>query len=125
MKKVILILNAWLFCFCAVAQDRIFENTLADKPHIQAFSTSNNTQEVSLYPNPSPGRVVLSLSGFKGKRIQVRVSNVIGNVVFQETFNQTDDQVTKVLNLSTFNKGLYYVKVESEKFNQVKKVYII
>ncbi|PSR52035.1 hypothetical protein AHMF7605_00125 [Adhaeribacter arboris] len=125
MKKVILLISAWLICFYGVAQNRLFENGTLDKPFVSGFNTQNIVPEASLYPNPSTGKVFISLSGFKGKRMQLRVTNVIGNVVFQETYYETEDQTIKALNLSNVNKGLYYVKIEAEKYNEIRKVYLI
>ncbi|MDQ4140773.1 MAG: T9SS type A sorting domain-containing protein [Bacteroidota bacterium] len=125
MRKIILFMSALFLCLHSFAQSRIFENTLSSKHPVTTSINPGLVQEVGVYPNPSTGKIFLSLSGFKGKRVQVRVTNVIGNVVLQNSFNETDDLATKTIDLSTFNKGLYYVKIEADKYNELRKVYII
>lgn len=82
------------------------------------------TQEVKVYPNPTTGKLYISLQGFKQKPVQVQVINVIGNVVLQEKFYETEDQFTKTLELSKFNKGLYYVKLQADKYSEMRKVFL-
>ncbi|QMU28205.1 T9SS type A sorting domain-containing protein [Adhaeribacter radiodurans] len=125
MKKIILSVSVWLLAFNVFAQSQIYEYAAPIKLPGSNFYTHNVAPEIGVYPNPSTGKVFLSLAGFKGKRIQVRVTNVIGNLVLQESFNEMNDEATKVLNFSNFNKGLYYVKVDAEKYSEMRKVYII
>lgn len=75
---------------------------------------------VTVFPNPSNGIVYVSLTGFKGKRTELRVINVIGNLVHREFL--TDDETNKKLDLTKFASGLYYVKLESDDFSEIRKV---
>lgn len=75
---------------------------------------------VSVFPNPSNGIVFVSLTGFKGKRTELRVINVIGNVVHREFL--TNDETNKKIDLSKFASGLYYVKLQTEDFSEIRKV---
>ena len=92
-----------------------------------AISTKLNqqpVQEMKVYPNPTTGKLFLSLQGFKQTRIEIQVINVIGNVILSEKFYETEDQFTKVLELSRFNKGLYYVKIQADQYSEMRKVFL-
>ena len=77
-----------------------------------------------VYPNPSTGMVQLSINGLKGKRVEVQVLNVIGTIMYRETLTELNERFTKVLDLSRFANGLYYVKLESENSSQLCKLVI-
>ncbi len=125
MKKIILLFGAWFFCLTIGAQVKVPVAALeSDKPPVVAPTKQDSGKEVNVFPNPSTGKVFLSLSGFRGKRTEVRVINVIGNVILRENFYETEDQTTKVLDLSNFASGLYYVKLEAEEYSEIRKVII-
>ncbi len=79
-------------------------------------------KEVTVYPNPSNGIINVTLSGFKGKKTELRVMNVIGNVVHREVLTDLDERATKTIDLSKYTNGLYYVKLQSDDFSQIRKV---
>lgn len=125
MKKIILWLFVYLLCFQVVAQDKYPADPPAPtKQQSVVPGTREPDKDVVVYPNPSSGKVFLALTGFKGKRTEVRVMNVIGNVVFRESFYETEDQTTKVLDLSKFANGLYYVKLEADEYSEIRKIII-
>ncbi len=77
-----------------------------------------------VYPNPSTGIVHLTINGQEGRRVELQVLNVIGSVIYRETMSDLNDRVTKVLDLSRFANGLYYVKLEGGGTNQMCKLVI-
>lgn len=124
MKKIILLLGAWLCCLTIGAQVKEPVALRTEKPQVLTPTNKDSDKEVNVYPNPSTGKVYLTLSGFKGKRTEVRVINVIGNVIMRDNFYETEDQTTKVLDLSNFASGLYYVKLEADEYSEIRKVII-
>ena len=124
MKKVILLFGAWLICLTLGAQVKAPVALGPDKPQVVVPTNRDTGKEVNVFPNPSTGKVFLSLSGFKGKRTEVQVVNVIGNVILRDNFYETEDQTTKVLDLSNFASGLYYVKLEADEYSEIRKVII-
>jgi len=84
--------------------------------------TDSAEKSVTVFPNPSNGVVFVTLSGFKGKRTELRVINVIGNVVHREFLS--DDETNKKIDLSKFASGLYYVKLQTEDFSEIRKVIV-
>ncbi|MBG8554329.1 MULTISPECIES: T9SS type A sorting domain-containing protein [Hymenobacter] len=77
-----------------------------------------------VYPNPSTGIVQVSVLGFKGRKLELRVLNIIGTVVYRETVTELNDRFTRTLDLSKFASGLYYVKLDSDNTSTMRKLVI-
>ncbi|RNI25980.1 T9SS type A sorting domain-containing protein [Rufibacter latericius] len=79
-------------------------------------------QSMSVYPNPTNGVITISLEGFEGKKTDLRIMNVIGNIVYREVIQDPDTHYMKTLDLNKLSKGLYYVKLEAPSYSEVRKV---
>lgn len=92
----------------------------------QAMPPARPADERTLvvYPNPSTGIVHIAINGFEGKRVELRVLNVIGSVIYRETISELNDRFTKTLDLGKFTSGLYYVKLEGDNASQMRKLVI-
>ena len=78
---------------------------------------SNNIAK--LYPNPSNGVFIIEIKTLLSP-IKVSVYNSIGQMVLEKTITEQKD----ILDLSSFRKGLYQIKVEqASAFNVFKIVY--
>lgn len=77
-----------------------------------------------VYPNPSTGIVHISINGFEGRKVELRVLNVIGTLMYRETLSELNDRATRTLDLSKFANGLYYVKLEADNASEMRKLVI-
>ena len=75
-----------------------------------------------VYPNPSNGIIHISINGFEGRKMELRILNVIGTVIYRETITELNGP--KTLDLSKFASGLYYVKLEAENASAMRKLVI-
>lgn len=106
--------------------------TLATAPTAAAATLNNAGQQTKpgddktllLYPNPSTGIVHLTINNLQGKKVQLSVLNVIGSVMYRETLTEMNDRYTKMLDLSKFANGLYYVRLEANNTSQMCKLVI-
>ncbi|UYZ62652.1 T9SS type A sorting domain-containing protein [Hymenobacter weizhouensis] len=98
----------------------------AAPPRQQPTRPAASAEEKALlvYPNPSTGIVHIAVNGFEGRRLDLRVLNVIGSVMYRETITELNDRYTKSLDLSKFASGLYYVKLESDDYSEMRKLVI-
>ncbi len=128
MKKIILLLLCITLGPWGLAQ----VNSVAESPNqpVQsnistAKSANINKKEISVFPNPTNNGIVnITLNGFKGTRTEIRILNVIGNEVHREVINEMNDHFTKPINLSKFNNGVYYVKLQADDFSEFKKIIV-
>jgi hypothetical protein len=95
--------------------------TAATKP---AVRPTGEEKALLVYPNPSTGIVHVAINGFEGRRLELRVLNVIGSVLYRESLSELNDRYVKVLDLSKFTSGLYYIKLETNSGSEMRKLVI-
>ena len=84
----------------------IFKRTekTEDKKDIEGLISKNDI--IQVYPNPSEGIFTLSYTG-KSTLVQIVITDITGKVVYNEKKNNNLNQI----DLSTYPKGLYILKV--------------
>jgi hypothetical protein len=85
---------------------------------------SGEDKALLVYPNPSTGIVHVAINGFEGHKLELRVLNVIGTVLYRETLSELNDRYIKVLDLTKFTSGLYYIKLEADTGSEMRKLVI-
>jgi hypothetical protein len=124
-KKLLLIWIFILLCSVGFSQSAPAVDLTKSRQQGSPFArpADNEEKSVAVYPNPSNGRISLTLTGFKGKRTELRVMNVIGNVIHREILN--DNETTKKdLDLSKLTSGLYYIKLQTDDYSEIRKIII-
>jgi hypothetical protein len=82
---------------------------------LEDLSTHN---EISVYPNPSNGIFTVSSANNTGK-LDVAVVNMLGQTVKSEN---SKDPKSVVIDMSTFSKGVYYLKIQMNDGSKLVKV---
>ncbi|WP_107039644.1 T9SS type A sorting domain-containing protein [Brumimicrobium mesophilum] len=93
------------------------------KEKISALSTDENglpNAEVVVYPNPAKENVSLILNNMNSNSSTVQILNLNGQVLFNENYVGSSNFEVKNIPVSSFESGVYLVKVNSgeEYFNQ-------
>ncbi|HEY0667081.1 MAG TPA: T9SS type A sorting domain-containing protein [Sphingobacteriaceae bacterium] len=78
-----------------------------------------NSRKSLAYPNPFEDLVTLNLG--KRENTIVVIRSVYGKIVFSKTYSNVDEKVS--INLAHLDKGMYLVKVSSNSFETVYKIY--
>ena len=77
---------------------------------------------LSVYPNPTNNNFVAQFnSPLKGK-MEVIVLDELGRVVNYQTINKSNDIIQINVDLSTMNKGVYFLKIQSDQAQYIKRV---
>ncbi len=79
--------------------------------------------EIVVYPNPARNTVTIEFSTTTEKT-QLRIINVLGQMVFNEFILAGSGKTIKQINTSAFTKGVYSVIVDNNKNKVVKKLII-
>ena len=79
--------------------------------------------EIVVYPNPARNTVTIEFSTTTEKT-QLKISNVLGQTVFNEFILAGSGKTIKQINTSAFTKGVYSVIVDNNKNKVVKKLII-
>ncbi|QCR23794.1 T9SS type A sorting domain-containing protein [Pontibacter sp. SGAir0037] len=125
MKQFILLFFACLTVLLVQAQVRV--PVVGQVPQTEkesALAVEQEEQDISVYPNPSTGIFTVSLANTDAKTAELRIMNVIGNEIYREKLVRNDAQFSKTIDLNSFAKGLYYVKLEADNFSAIRRVVV-
>lgn len=74
-----------------------------------------------LFPNPASQNITLSYAGVQ-KLKQATITSINGSII--KAYDLSDFNSSKVLDVSELSTGLYFIAIEGERSNEVKKVLI-
>ena len=66
------------------------------------------------YPNPSRDIFNVTFTSEDIQNLEVRIINVIGEVVYTENLEQFVGQYTKQVDLATYTKGVYFLEITTD-----------
>jgi hypothetical protein len=96
----------------------VFVFTVADVESLESLKDAG----ISLYPNPTKGKIYLSVEKGENRLIAIEFTNIAGEVVMNDRFNYSGR--TRELDLTSFAKGMYFMKITSDDYSLVKKIII-
>lgn len=90
---------------------------------IKDFPKSNTVFNV--YPNPSGSVFNIQYENYKAVgNIQLTVSSIQGNSVYNESINDFNGKLNKQINLHNIAKGTYFVELNSDTVREMKKIIV-
>jgi len=75
---------------------------------VEGGSAINN---LDVYPNPSRDIFNVSFTSEDAQDLEVRIINVVGEVVYTESLGQFVGEYTKQVDLATYTKGVYFLEI--------------
>ena len=69
---------------------------------------------LDVYPNPSRDIFNVTFTSEDIQNLEVRIINVIGEVVYTEDLNQFVGQYTKQVDLASYTKGIYFLEITTD-----------
>lgn len=85
---------------------------------------SINTENVSIFPNPSTGIFNIAFDSQLDKNILIEIFSLQGISVYKENISSDRNQFTKQINLASITQGIYLIKVQSNESSIVQKIII-
>lgn len=77
----------------------------------QAFvSNTAGFPKLSVYPNPSNGRININVINFNVPSVRVEIDDVYGNAVWSSSIQLTEGNSLQQIDLSMIEAGMYFVK---------------
>lgn len=81
-----------------------------------SFISEKDNISIELYPNPTSGEInINSTSIIKG----IKITDYQGKVVFSK---EKINSITEIINISELEKSIYFIKINTEKGSQIKKI---
>ena len=73
-----------------------------------------NIDEITIYPNPSQDVFNVEFNSLVSQDLELRIINVIGEVVYTVSLNEFVGEYTKQVNLSTYKSGVYFLEINTD-----------
>jgi hypothetical protein len=84
---------------------------------------NNSSVNMSIYPNPTNGKVTLTISGIN-ENVKLSVITTNGQVIYADEFYAIYNGTIRQIDLSAFPKGIYFIKLANDNIVNVKKVVV-
>jgi hypothetical protein len=79
--------------------------------------------DFEVYPNPNDGLFTINIANANGTTYMLNVRNMVGQTVMSEAVN-VNGNLSKNMDLSSFEKGVYFVTLENGEDRLVRKVVV-
>lgn len=79
---------------------------------------------ISLYPNPTSGMLNINLNAVQQIDVRVEISNLLGQTVYEEVCNFEQGVSNRTVDLSSFNEGLYLLRMQAGDKSYTNKILI-
>ena len=76
--------------------------------------------EIKVYPNPAKDLINISFNGYNNSKI--KLTNLLGNIIYSESLESTNENNIKSLDLSGISKGIYFIEIISDKGKFTQKI---
>jgi len=86
-----------------------------------AIESITFAENIKLYPNPTSSTINLEIDMDKANDYRIEILSISGQMMYKENTTATG-KFTKILDLSSFAKGIYFIKVSTEQYYYQEKV---
>jgi carbamoylphosphate synthase small subunit len=81
---------------------------------------------IELYPNPTEGIININVKSSRSERLKLQIVNLNGNLIYSNTFDLNRfNSFPMKFDLSTYSKGLYFLKIIQSNTIKTKKILLI
>jgi len=87
-------------------------------------SVGDNTflTDLSISPNPSTGSINLSFNQSVVQSTTIEIIDVLGRSIYSQNLPKFVGEYTQKVDLTAFNKGVYFVKISGENGSEIRKI---
>ena len=79
--------------------------------------------DFSVFPNPTNGILNLEVGSQASSSYQITVRDAVGKIVLSDSFNP-NGSAKKQVDLSSFDRGIYFISIDNGEERTVKKVVV-
>ncbi|MFN3444373.1 MAG: T9SS type A sorting domain-containing protein, partial [Bacteroidia bacterium] len=99
-------------------------NTI-ELPMFTGLSNINRMPEgISVYPNPAEDVVNITVKELTNINYNVTITDITGKTVFNNQLNSMLNNNTASINISNFNKGMYFIYLSNDKGTSTQKLIV-
>lgn len=86
-----------------------------------AINDLNIKDQIKIYPNPTNSKITVSIDLINIKNLKVDILNIAGEVI-ENRYIFDSDNIIEEFDLSAYSKGIYFIRISSEKINYTDKI---
>ena len=106
--------------------DLNFCTNFAENTITVTLTTGINKSDIisglNVYPNPSQGLITIDIKSAMGHAYDIKILNSMSQVLKEEKLSEKINQSCKVIDLSDFAPGIYYLSVTGHEGKEVRKI---
>jgi hypothetical protein len=95
--------------------------TLVFSDRVTSTTTVNQTEKLSIFPNPTEGQFTIQMEAPVQSAVQLRVMGIDGRQLLQREY---DVFLTESIDLSAYGSGIYLVQLRTERGITTRKVVV-
>ena len=84
------------------------------QPSVIRLEGGTTITNLDVYPNPSRDIFNVRFTSEDVQNLEIRIINVIGEVVYTENLEQFVGEYTKQVDLATYTKGVYFLEITTD-----------
>ncbi|MDP4267422.1 MAG: PKD domain-containing protein, partial [Bacteroidota bacterium] len=101
------------------------EDTIIKQVDVWNLTGIRNVEGISnvnVFPNPTKDNVTVRFVSINNQPLNIKMYNVIGDIVRSEELDNFTGEYTKIYDMSTLARGVYFLKINTERGVIVKKI---
>lgn len=89
-----------------------------------ATSIGDNSflDNLTISPNPSSGIINLSFNQSSVQSMTIEIIDVLGRSIYTQSLPKFTGAYSQIVDLTSFNKGIYFVKINGENGSEIRKI---
>jgi hypothetical protein len=104
--------------------DYLWVDNLAFTGSVAGIDENNNINNLTLYPNPASENMTIEFNSVSSTTIKIELLDVTGKVIKNVNANNVIGDYKYSMNTSDLAKGIYFLKISSDKSIETKKVIV-
>jgi hypothetical protein len=90
---------------------------------IEIFELPNNQISIIIQPNPTKGVFAISIKNAECKTVDINIHDITGKSLLKDKLANTD-KISKDYDLSSYQKGVYFIEVICGDIRKTEKLLI-
>ena len=113
----------WKVRAISLSDTSLWSNTFNFSTGTVGIDENNSkVNDINVFPNPTTGKVNITLDASNQSDIDVLVTDIVGKEVFKDKFNSVSGNNIYSINLSHLPEGLYLIKIISENNSFTRRI---
>jgi len=117
-------ITAGVYDVTLVVTNSCGKDSITQSINITGMEDTDFEENIVCSPNPNNGVFNLAINGIYNDDLSLEIFNLTGSKVYSEVVTNKYGKLSKQIDISSFGKGIYYMKLKGKDVNTVRKIVI-